>query len=469
MRVLAVGLISTLCLAGAPLAGAAVEDGSSQPDQTAAQTQVPVRAPVPPAPVPLGLDGELAPWLQVRGEFRARVEGFTGGGFATNNDDAYWMDRFRLNVTVRAAKSVTFVVQAHDVRTFEKTAGGQAAPFRDTFDLRQVYGEFSSKHTTVRIGRQDLAFGEQRLIGSLPWTNAARSFDGARVTLKHKGDLLDVFGMSVVTIRPDAFDKSGNGSELYGVYGSLVSLIPKQTLEPYVLWRQSNNVAAELGGTGPLHEATTGVRLTGKLPAAFDYSGELVVQTGSVGPDDIKAWAVHGLVGRLFANAPAQPRLFGEFNYASGDADRTDGTRGTFDQLYPTGHDKYGLADQVGWRNVEHVRAGAEIKPTSKWQMSGSYHTWWLARATDGLYSAGGALVARSVGGAAGTHVGQEVDAQAIYIYSPQLQIAGGYAYLIPGEFLRNTTPGHAYSYPYVMVTYVFLGEQPAVGGKQTR
>ena len=64
--------------------------------------------------------------------------------------------------------------------------------------------------------------------------------------------------------------------------------------------------------------------------------------------------------------------------------------------------------------------------------------------------------------GAAGTHVGQEVDAQAIYNYSPQLQIAGGRAYLIPGEFLRNTTPGHAYGYPYVMVTYVFLGEQPA-------
>ncbi len=101
--------------------------------------------------------------------------------------------------------------------------------------------------------------------------------------------------------------------------------------------------------------------------------------------------------------------------------------------------------------------------------MSGSYHTWWLARATDGLYNAGGALVARSLDGTAGTHVGHEVDAQAAYIYSPQLQIAGGYAHVVPGEFLKNTTPGHSYRSAYVMVTYVFLGEQPTSGGRRTR
>src|SRR5256885_11460292 len=63
----------------------------------------------------------------------------------------------------------------------------------------------------------------------------------------------------------------------------------------------------------------------------------------------------------------------------------------------------------------------------------------------------------RSITGAAGRRVGQEIDAQLSYAYSPQLQVAGGYAYLIPGDFLKNTTPGHPYSYPYVMLTYVFL------------
>ena len=42
----------------------------------------------------------------------------------------------------------------------------------------------------------------------------------------------------------------------------------------------------------------------------------------------------------------------------------------------------------------------------------------------------------------------------------PQLQIAAGYAHIFPGEFLKQATPGASYSYPYVMVTYVFLADK---------
>jgi hypothetical protein len=424
-------------------------------------------AQTPPAPTPLAVDGQLTPWLQLRGEFRARVEGFSGSGFA-DNSDAYWMDRFRLNTTVAPTTSMKFVVQLQDARAFIKTAGSQLVPLRDTLDLRMAYGEFGST-SSVRVGRQELVFGEQRLLGQLSWANTARSFDGARATLKRNGLQVDVFAASVVTIQPDAFDKSGYGNRLFGAYLSTARIAPKQTLEPYFFWRQSAGVAAELGGVADLHQATTGVRMAGALPSAFDYSTETAFQTGSVGPDTVRAWASHWNVGRTLTGVRARPRLFGEYNYASGDANRMDGTRGTFDQLYPTGHDKLGLADQVGWRNIHHARAGVELKPSAKWGVNGGYHSWWLASVTDALYSASGAAVARSAAGTAGSHVGQEVDVQAVYTYSPQLQIGGGYAYLIPGEFLINTTPGHAYSYPFVMVTYVFLGEKPALAWRKTR
>jgi hypothetical protein len=428
---------------------------------------VDVPATPPRGPAPLGVNGQLTPWLQVRGEFRARVEGFTGGGFA-DNSDAYWMDRFRLNATMSPTRSMKVVVQVQDARGFDKTTGSRLAPLRDTLDLRMAYGEFGSTNA-VRIGRQELVFGEQRLLGHVSWLNTARTFDGARVTLKRSGLQLDAFAASVVTIRPDGFDKSGHGNTLYGAYLSTTALVPKQTLEPYFLWRQSPGIAAELGGVANLHQATTGVRMAGKLPAAFDYSAETTIQAGSVDHDDVRAWASHWLVGKTLTGVSARPRFFGEYNYASGDANRTDGTRGTFDQLYPTGHDKYGLTDQVGWRNIHHARAGVELNPAAKWGINGGYHSWWLASITDALYNAGGAAVARSAAGTAGRHVGQEVDIQAAYTYSPQLQIGGGYAHLMPGEFLKNTTPGHAYSYPYLMITYVFLGEKPAIGGRKAQ
>src|SRR5437667_12021307 len=108
-----------------------------------AQTPTPATSTTGPQPVPLGVNGQLASWLQVRGELRTRIEGFTGGGF-TDNEDAYWMDRFRLNATVRPSKSLAFVVQGQDSRAFDKATGSQAAPFRDTLDLRMAYGEFGS-------------------------------------------------------------------------------------------------------------------------------------------------------------------------------------------------------------------------------------------------------------------------------------------------------------------------------------
>jgi Alginate export len=448
--------------AAPPLASGAAQQANQQPI-----AQPPRPSPSPP---PVGLTGQMNGWLQIRGEFRGRLEGFTGGSYRPDNSDAYMLDRFRFNAIVTPSRVAKFVVQVQDARTFDKTTGGQAVPFRDTLDLRMAYGEFGGAHNMIRGGRQELAFGEERLIGSLPWTNTARSFDGVRTTVSRRPFKFDAFAASVVGLEPETFDKSGHGNMLYGFYGSSTAAIPKATVEPYLFWRMSEDLPLETGGLGDIRQATIGARLVGKLAADLDYGVEMAAQTGSVSTDDLNAWAGHWIVGKAFAGARSKPRTFIEFNYASGDRDPKDGNRGTFDQLYPTGHDKLGLADQVGWRNVEHLRGGVELKPKAQWQIAGSYHSFWLASATDALYNAAGTAVARAADGSGGRRVGQELDVQAAYIYSQQLQIAGGYAYMMPGRFLKTTTPGEAYSYTYLMVTYVFIGDRPATpGGGQPR
>jgi alginate export protein len=452
---------------GAPQASAAPPpvtqpiSPQSPPAAPVGQTGTPP-APRAATPAPLGPSGQITKWFSVRGEFRGRLEGFSGGGYRPDNGDGYMLDRFRFNVTAIASPVAKFVVQLQDARAFDKTTGGTAVPFRNTLDLRMAYGELGGARNMVRAGRQELTFGEQRLIGHLNWVNNARSFDGVRATITRAPFKFDVFATSVVTIRPDAFDKSGYGNRLYGFYGSTTKAIPKATVEPYLFYRQSAGLKLETGGLGNIKQATMGTRVAGKLPRDVDYGLEMAAQTGSVATDDVRAWAGHWVTGKTFTTAPARPRSFVEFNYASGDRNPKDGIRGTFDQLYPTGHDKLGLADQVGWKNVEHLRGGIELKPKPQWALSGSYHSFWLASATDALYAASGAPVARSVAGTAGRFVGQELDAQAVYTYSPQLQIGGGYARVLPGEFLKNTTPGESYQSTYLMVTYVFLGDRPA-------
>jgi hypothetical protein len=426
-------------------------------------------APHPPAasttlakpPFPNRANDLMPGWLRVRGEFRERFEGFDGAGFVDGRDDTYWLSRFRFNATVIANRALAFQVQTQDARVGDKQVGVTGAPFQGTFDLRLAFADLGSttSRVVVRAGRQELFYGDQRLIGHVSWLNTARSFDGVKATLRGQRAQVDVFATSVVRIMDGEFDKSGNGNRFFGAYGSTTALIPQAAVEPYVLIRQDRNVIQEIGGTAGLTSATVGGRVTGRAPARLDYTVEMAAQTGSVGSDSIRAWAGHWRVRESLPGA-SPVRLSGEFNAASGDADPTNGRRGTFDQLYPTPHDKYGLADQVGWRNIRHVRAGIELPPIRKVQIHSNYHSWWLMESRDALYAASGAALARVPDGAASTHVGHEIDVQATRQLTPQLQLAVGYAHIIPGRFLEEATPGASYSMPYVMVTYVFLADK---------
>ena len=140
-----------------------------------------------------------------------------------------------------------------------------------------------------------------------------------------------------------------------------------------MLWKRDSNIASETSGLATLQHTTFGVRWIGKLPARLDYNIEMAGQRGTLGGDDVKAWAGHWQLRESLPGAGAV-KLTGEYNFASGDRDPADGVRGTFDQLYPTPHDKTGLADQVGWKNIHHARAGFEVTPIKATPFSLNYH-----------------------------------------------------------------------------------------------
>ncbi len=395
------------------------------------------------------LNEELPSWLQFSGEYRARVEGFEGGGFKPDNSDAYVLSRLRLNASIKPAPWFRIVGQAQDARVFGNDRVADAPPYQNTMDLRLAYAEVGRGDGifVIRAGRQELDFGEQRLVGSLPWTNVTRSFDAIRATFRKRGFRLDAFASSVVVAQDGLLDHHLQGSNLHGLYGGLEKLVPNAVVEPYVFWRVASRQK--------LDTKTGGVRWVGKLPGKFDYGTEMALQRGDLAVSHVSAWAGHWVVGRTFAGA-WQPRAFVEYNYASGDRDPRDDRTQTFDQLYPTGHDKLGLADQVGWRNIRDVRVGVEAKPVKLLKASAVAHSWHLASAADGLYNAAGAIIARSASASAGTHVGEELDVQGAWSVSKEIQVGAGVGHIFPGEFLKRTTPGKAYTFPYLMAAWSF-------------
>jgi hypothetical protein len=319
-------------------------------------------------------------------------------------------------------------------------------------------GDAEKGGIALRAGRQELLFGEQRLVGNVNWLNTARTFDAVRLAMRHNGYRLDAFASSVVQPVDGEFDRPfrTKADNFHGLYGGIERLIPKALVEPYLFWRVTRNVATETGGHGNRDFKTAGVRWVGKLPLGFDYGTEMAKQTGSVASDSIGAWGGHWVLGYTPSSKRVASRLFAEYNFASGDRNPRDGQRGTFDQLYPTGHDKIGLADQVGWRNIHDLRGGVEMKPRNKWLITSSYHSFWLASATDALYAANGLAVARVADGSAGRRVGQEADISTMYTVNKQVQVGAGFAHLFPGAFLKRATPGHGYNSPYLMLIYGF-------------
>jgi hypothetical protein len=228
------------------------------------------------------------------------------------------------------------------------------------------------------------------------------------------------------------------------------------TIEPYLLWRVSRGFKSELGPSGKRSYLNYGVRFVGKLPKSFDYNIEMNKQAGTAAGGDLSAFAGHWMLGYTAAKTKWTPKLMAEYNYASGDSNPTDGKTGTFDQMYPTGHDKTGFADQVGWKNVHNLQFAVSMKPTAKLTFTPRYHWLWLASATDALYNAGGAVVVRNSAGTAGRYIGTELDLIANYAATKQMTLQFGYAQVFAGTFLKKTTPGESYKFPFLMAQYTF-------------
>jgi Alginate export len=405
------------------------------------------------------LDEALPGWLHIGGEFRNRLEAPAGIGRA-DVTDFYLLDRLRVNVTIQPTAWLAFHGEVQDARIFFNHHTPATNPYEDTWTLWEGYtqvGNSTAGWADVLAGRQALRFGDERVIGPSNWLNVGRTFNVARIDLHQGGYKVSVFASSVVPGDSAELHSVLPGNNLYGIYGSLQNIVPQATVEPYVLWRlaPSNAALPETLGRGRLNEVTIGLHWKGTLPAHFDYDTELDWQTGSLGAASIGAWAGYAGVGKTFVNVAATPRIFLEANYASGTKNRSGSHWSTFDQLYPSNHDKFGFADQVGRRNLVQFRVGVEEEPTRRWKLKQALEGYWLATSSDNFYSSSGAIAVATLPGAS-RHIGNELDLVAEYQWSRGLSFGFGYARLFAGSFLKSTTPGKDYVYPYAYFEYNF-------------
>ena len=325
--------------------------------------------------------------------------------------------------------------------------------FRDELDIRQAYLDIKNlfKGATLRAGRQELSYGEQRLLGGFDWSNVTQSFDAVKLMYSEEKFSLDGFLSNKVPIdRANPNNLYDDNEGFHGLYATYKG-IDKVTLDTYYFLRKTTeNVAFGPSGSDKLDESTIGFRLKGEKLNGFDYSFEPMYQYGEFGSKDINAYALIAQGGYTFEKLAWKPRVGLEWDFASGDEDSTDGERNTFDNLWPTNHLFYGYMDLFSLQNLNAARLTADIKPAKKLTLQADYWIFYLDENADAAYNAARGQLRAANQRAGSSFMGREIDFLVKYAMNKNVNLLGGYSHFFAGKFLRQTGANDDADYFYL-------------------
>jgi len=399
-----------------------------------------------------GEKARLPRWLRLGAEIRGRLELVTGVEFEQDREEKRYLQRIRLSATLIPNDWFQFHVQIQDARAFASDAASSAG-LANTFDIREAYGEIretESRRWGLRLGRQELSFGDERLIGAdCEWCNLGRSFDGARLWFGSSNYRVDCFASSVVEPVNGRWDRPFGGDQLYGVHSSIIASRNSAVLEPYLLWKHASGALGESGSQADLDVYTFGLRAVGSFGSKLGYTFEIARQTGQAAQARISAWAGYWEFSYRFGRPDAGRRLWLAYSRASGDDDPADDRWGTFDDLYPAGYNECGTMEPFAWRNIQDVAAGGECRLSRRWSLAANYHSYWLADTADGLYTNEPAYSVRNPD-ATNSFIGQAVNFLVTFTVSGNAELYFGYAHLFPGTYLKTSSLASHQNAPFV-------------------
>jgi len=412
--------------------------------------------------IPLTPDQSV--WLTLGGQVRERWEYFGQylfGASEPKQSDGYLLSRYRLSADLHVTRY--FRVFAEGKSSFaldRELEGGRTTAYVDEFDLLNGFADImipfgTEAGVTLRGGRQELILGSQRLVGPGDFTQIPRTFDGGAAIVRAAGWTITPFWTEPVLITQKyKFNESSSDHKLFGLFGSGPAHLLPVILDLY--WLGVDNVGVTFNGTSGREERhTLGGRVHGTIGAAhLDFEVEGASQLGTVGGRNIAASMFTAVLGYTLPVPRLTPRLYVEFDYASGDK-KPGGDVGTFNQLYPNGHSYLGYIDYIGRQNIVSPNAGVTMSPIQDLSLSLQQYFFWRDSDRDALYNKSGAVFRPGTATRA-RYVGAEMDLLATYDFTRHVLGYAGYSRFFAGEFIDKTGPDKDSDFYYVALQYTF-------------
>lgn len=403
-------------------------------------------------------DWDIGGQLRFRYELKDDAGSFPNRDFISrgvDNDNDYYLFRERVHIGWQPESWIKFYVEGRGAQV--SSDDRDPSPDHDVFDLHQAYislGDPKLFPLVLTVGRQEISYGDERVIGISNWSNTGRSFDLAKLHVSlGENSWVDIFSGRVVIPRDEYFNESNDEDQFSGIYASSQELVSGLETQAYFLARNvgadsPNAIAPGIGGPSERDVYTYGIRLK-SLPdklGPWDFSLEAAGQFGDVVSNgverDLKAYAVFATLGYTIGDLWGKPRFGLGYDYASGDSNAKDGEQGTFEPLFGTNHNPYGVMDLFGPRNINSPRVSFGLKPTKKLSFTVDYILLWLANDNDSFYPETGA--ARSENGYGknpkyDSFVGSELDIVAKYNMTPWAELQLGYGHFFPSDYIKSS------------------------------
>ncbi len=415
--------------------------------------------------IPLSKRGDS--YLTLGGQLRDRYEYFQNALFGSGAQDknGYNLLRMMVNADLHLGPNVRVFAEGISA-TEQGRVGGPRSSDANQIDLHQAFVDVTlplaaDASFTLRGGRQVIVFGAQRLIGVSDWTNVRRTFDGVRGTLATSGNTLDIFYARPVRVLEYDLDDDVPDTSITGVYDTLelpgALAKAKAKLEMYAFYVERQSITFNQTTAGETRY-TLGSRFTAR-PKPFDFDLETDYQFGRFNGESTHAFSVAAIGGYTLETVMFSPRTFLGFDVASGGRRNNPGD--AFDQLFPSGHDKFGIIDAIGRQNIIDVHPGFTLsllenkRGAKRLTLLTQYRQFWRESNQDAVYTSSGSIL-RASGGSNTSAIGGEFDIQVDWQLDRHISVYAGFCHFFHGAFIAATGPHNDIDFAYSALTFTF-------------
>ena len=408
--------------------------------------------------MPLNASGSW--YLSLGGEARERYEYFNNPNWGAGPPGSgYLLQRYFLHADLHMGEQIRLFTQLQSSLENGREGGPRPQIDEDQLDLHQVFLDVKFNlgvdgSLVFRPGRQELAFGSQRIIGVREGPNARQSFDGFRAMVRTGDIQVDAFATRPVQNNRYAFDDGMNYDQaLWGVYSVFpLPVIPKGNIDLYYVGYHNQNATYNQGTAGETRHSV-GTRLW-RTAKPIDYNFEFIYQWGTFGNGDIRAWTAASDTGYTFDSLPFRPRLGLKADITSGDDDPKNPDLQTFNPLFPKGA-YFSEANLIGPANHIDLNPSVDLHFTGSLTLSLNWDFFWRESIHDGVYQVPLVLV-RSSNNSTARYVGSQPQVQLQWNIDRHITFVAIYAHFFAGDFLRETGPHEDVDYFTTWITYKF-------------